>query len=248
MSQTVVITGGSRGIGRSLTEGFVKAGYSVVVGARNASGIEDVSAERVRFFPCDVAIQSDHQRLIDAALEWTGRLDVYVNNAGVSEWRPIGAIDETFFDNMIAVNLKGTFWGCKAAAEAMPSGGVIVNISSLAGKRGTANNSMYVAAKFGVNGMTQSLAKELGPKQIRVNALCPVLIRTPGLIDALKTEWSPAKGDPDAFLENFKLGNAALGRLPTGDDVCAMALFLASDAAAAITGQCINVDCGVLPQ
>lgn len=248
MTRTAIVTGGSRGIGRSLTKGFVAAGYHVVVGARNASGIEAVSRERVRFVPCDVGTEADHHRLVEEALAWTGRLDVYVNNAGVSEWRPIDRIDEAFFETMISVNLKGVFWGCKAAAAAFRSGGCIINISSLAGKRGTANNSMYVAAKFGVNGMTQSLAKELGPRNIRVNALCPVLIHTPGLIDALMMQWSPAKGDPEGFLESFKAANAALGRLPTGDDVCAMALFLASGHGSAITGQCINVDCGVLPQ
>jgi 3-oxoacyl-[acyl-carrier protein] reductase/meso-butanediol dehydrogenase/(S,S)-butanediol dehydrogenase/diacetyl reductase len=107
---------------------------------------------------------------------------------------------------------------------------------------------MYVATKFGMNGLTQSLAKELGPAAIRVNALCPVLIRTPGLMEALETDWSPARGDPEAFLASFIAGNAPLGRLPTGDDVASMAVYLASEAASAITGQCINVDCGVLPQ
>lgn len=248
MQRTVIITGGSRGIGRSLTEGFVAAGYSVVVGARNPSGIEAVSAEQVRFVSVDVRNEADHALLVESALAWTGRVDAYVNNAGFSAWRPIDAIDAEFFDEMMAVNLKGAFWGCKAAAASMKSGGSIINISSLAGKRGTANNSMYVATKFGMNGLTQSLAKELGPRAIRVNALCPVLVRTPGLMDALMTDWSPAKGDPEGFLARFSKEQSALGTLPTGEDVAALAVYLASSAAAAITGQCINVDCGVLPQ
>lgn len=248
MRKTVIITGGTKGIGRSLTEGFATAGYAVVVGARNPGRIEDASPGNIQFVPIDVRLEADHFRLSQAAIEWTGRVDVYVNNAGFSAWRPIGAIDDAFFDDMMAVNLKGAFWGCKAAAAAMPKGGVIVNISSLAGKRGTSNNAMYVATKFGMNGLTQSLAKELGPSAIRVNALCPVLIETPGLMEALQTDWSPAKGDPKAFLANFTAGNSPLGRLPTGEDVASMAIYLASDAAAAMTGQCINVDCGVLPQ
>ncbi|WP_375450201.1 SDR family NAD(P)-dependent oxidoreductase [uncultured Devosia sp.] len=248
MQRTVIITGGSRGIGRSLTEGFVAAGYAVVVGARNASGIEEVSPDQVRFVPTDVQHEADHQRLVDTAIEWTGRADVYINNAGFSAWRPIGAIDSDFFDGMMNVNLKGAFWGCKAAAAAMTDGGAIINISSLAGKRGTSNNAMYVATKFAMNGLTQSLAKELGPQRIRVNALCPVLVRTPGLMDALMTDWSPARGDPESFLAGFTASQTALGRLPTGEEVTNMALFLASEGASAITGQCINVDCGVLPQ
>ena len=249
MNKTVIITGGSRGIGRSLTECFVAAGYCVVVGARNESGVCGVDADKVRFVAADVRNESDHQKLIFACLDWTGRLDVYVNNAGASEWRPIDEIDEAFFNEMIAANLRSAFWGCKAASRAFEkNGGVIVNISSIAGKRGSSNNAMYAASKFGMNGLTQSLAKELGPRNIRVNALCPVLIRTDGLMEALKSKWSPAKGDPDAFLRDFATANSALGRLPTGAEVGGMAVYLASNAAAGITGQCINVDCGVFPQ
>jgi NAD(P)-dependent dehydrogenase (short-subunit alcohol dehydrogenase family) len=248
MQKTVVITGGSKGIGRSLTEAFVAAGYAVVVGARSASGIDQVDPKNVRFVSCDVRNLADHEKLVGAAIDWTGRVDCYVNNAGFSAWRAINEIDDTFFDEMMSVNLKGAFWGCRVAASALKPGGTVLNISSLAGKRGTPNNSMYVATKFGMNGMTQSLAKELGPLGIRVNALCPVLVRTPGLLDALAATNSPAKGDPETFLEAFRLRESPLARLPTGNEVAAMAVFLASDAASAISGQCINVDCGVLPQ
>lgn len=248
MQKSVVITGGNRGIGRSLTQSFADAGYYVVVGARNSSGVESIAPGKVKFIKSDVRSEPDHHRLVAAAVEKTGGLDAYVNNAGFSEWRPIGEIDDTFFDTMMNTNLKGAFWGCKAAAMVMKQGGAIINISSLAAKRGTANNSMYCASKFGMTGLTQSLAKELGPKGIRVNAVCPVLIRTDGLMEALQTRWSPANGDPEAFLEGFRAANCALGRLPTGEDVGAMCLHLASPAASAITGQSINVDCGVLPQ
>ena len=178
----------------------------------------------------------------------TGSLDVYVNNAGVSEWRPINNIDELFLDDLLATNLKSAFWGCKAAINTMQEGGTIINISSIASKRGSSNNSAYCASKFGMNGLTQSLAKEVGVKGIRVNALCPVLIPTSGLIEALKSPFSPANGDPEEFIASFKSANAALGRLPTGSEVASMCLFLASEGASAITGQCINVDCGVFPQ
>jgi NAD(P)-dependent dehydrogenase (short-subunit alcohol dehydrogenase family) len=123
-----------------------------------------------------------------------------------------------------------------------------VNISSLAGKRGSANNAAYCAAKFGVNGLTQALAKELGAAGIRVNAVCPVYVRTDGLLEALSDPESPTGGhDIAAYLDEFSRSQSALKVLPTGDQVAAACLFLASEAAGAITGQCVNVDCGVLP-
>jgi len=246
--KTAVITGGNRGIGLSLTEAFVEAGYAVVVGARKDTGIESRFAGKARFVAMDVRAEDGHRLLTDTARAWTGRVDVYVNNAGFSEWRPIGSIDEAFFDTLIDTNLKGAFWGCKVAVEAMAQGGVIINVSSIAGKRGSANNAMYCASKFGMNGLTQALAKEVGGGGIRVNAVCPVLIETDGLLEALRGEFSPAKTDPRQFFSKFAAENAALGRLPTGREVGEVCVFLASEAASAMTGQCINVDCGVFPQ
>ena len=130
----------------------------------------------------------------------------------------------------------------------MTQGGAIINISSIAGKRGSANNSVYCASKFGMNGLTQALAKEVGAQSIRVNAVCPVLIPTAGLLHALEGAYAPAHGDTEAFMAHFTRANSALGRLPTGPDVGAMCVFLASDDASAVTGQCLNVDCGVFPQ
>jgi NAD(P)-dependent dehydrogenase (short-subunit alcohol dehydrogenase family) len=247
-TKTVVITGGNRGIGLGITEAFVDAGYFVVVGARKEDGLAKRFGDRVAFRTTDVRDESAHARLAQVAVDKTGSLDCYVNNAGFSAWRPIDQIDEAFFTEIIATNLKGAFWGCKAAAHAMKQGGSIVNISSIAGKRGSANNTAYCASKFGMNGLTQSLAKEVGPRGIRVNAVCPVLIATAGLLEALEGPFSPSKGDAEAFLSKFTADNAALKRLPTASEVASMCVFLASEAASAVTGQCINVDCGVFPQ
>ena len=249
MSQKVsIVTGGSRGIGLSITESFVDAGYAVVVGARSESDLESRFPGQIRFASMDVSREGGHLQLTELALEEWGRVDVYVNNAGFSAWRPIELIDDTFFDELVGTNLKGAFWGCKAAAGAMQEGGAIINVSSIAGKRGSSNNTLYCASKFGMNGLTQALAKELGGRSIRVNAVCPVLVPTDGLLDALGGAHAPAQGDPQAFLEKFTEANTALGRLPTGSEVAAACVFLASDEASAITAQCINVDCGVLPQ
>ena len=247
--KTLIITGGNRGIGEAITRVFYAQGYNVLIGARTETGITQALGKRARFHAADVCNESDHQVLINAAIKWTGRVDVYINCAGFSEWRPVNEVDIDFWNMMIDTNLKGTFWGCKSAAERLSEGGCIINVSSLAGKRGSANNSVYCASKFGVNGITQALAKELGPRGIRVNAVCPVYIQTDSVIQALKDHRSPAQGkDVQAYLDKFASENAALKRLPTGDEVAKLCLILASDEASAITGQCINIDCGVLPQ
>ena len=248
-SKTVIITGGNRGIGEAITRAFYDHGYHVLIGAIIDTKLPEKLGERVRFDKTDVRREEDNYALVEAAMEWTGRLDVYINCAGFSEWRSLNDVDEDFWNKMIDTNLKGTFWGCKAAAKSLKKGGCIINISSIAGKRGSANNSVYCASKFGVNGITQALAKELGAEGIRVNAVCPVYIQTEGLMEALKEKSSPAQGENvELYLKKFASENAALKRLPAGDDVAKMCLFLASDDASAITGQCINVDCGVLPQ
>ena len=246
--KSVVVTGGNRGIGLDITEAFVNAGYYVVVGARQERGLKERFGDRIVFQEIDVRNESDHKKLVELAVKRTGGLDIYVNNAGFSAWRPIENIDRAFLDDILNTNLKGAFWGCKAASPALNSGGSIINISSIAGKRGSANNAAYVASKFGMNGLTQSLAKELGPRGIRVNALCPVLIETDGLLEAMRRPYAPGNVDPVAFIAKFAAENAALKVLPTGPEVASMCIMLASDAASAITGQCINVDCGVFPQ
>jgi NAD(P)-dependent dehydrogenase (short-subunit alcohol dehydrogenase family) len=249
INRTVIISGGNRGIGEAITKAFWKEGYHVLMGARTDTKLTAQLGKEVRFQRTDVCLESDHRVLVKSAFEWTGRLDVFINCAGFSQWRPINEVDLDFWNKMIDTNLKGTFWGCKVAAESLSEGGCIINISSLAGKRGSANNSVYCASKFGVNGLTQALAKELGPKGIRVNAVCPVYVQTQGLMEALGDKRSPTQGmDIEFYLEKFAAENAALRRLPTGDEVARMCLFLASLEASAITGQCINVDCGVLPQ
>jgi 3-oxoacyl-[acyl-carrier protein] reductase/meso-butanediol dehydrogenase/(S,S)-butanediol dehydrogenase/diacetyl reductase len=246
MSKTVVITGGTKGIGRAIAETFSEAGWKVFVGSRTNSL---PAGSALQYVATDVRKRGDHVRLVNAAIQETGSLDCYINCAGISVWRPLAEIDEKFWTDMIQTNLDGVFWGSQAAAAKLKSGGTVINLSSLAGKRGSANNSAYCASKFGVNGITQSLAKELGPRGIRVNAVCPVYVETEMILESLKDPHSPAGGqNVAAYLKNFTQGNAALQRLPKAHEVATACLFLASDAASAITGQCINVDCGVLPQ
>ena len=244
--RVVAITGGTRGIGRAIAELFAQRGDRVAVCSRSEvrSGLDGLYARRA-----DVRRREELRRFIADAQRQFGALDVFVNCAGVSLWKPVGKIDEAFAAELIETNVLGTLWGCAVAADALPEGGCIVNVSSLAGKRGSANNSVYCAAKFAVNGITQALAKELGPRGIRVNAVCPVYVRTETIMAALAEPASPAAGgDVGGYLASFAATQTALGRLPTETEVAEVVYFLASSAAAAITGQCLNVDCGTLPQ
>jgi len=247
--RTVIITGGTKGIGASISKYFHDMGDYVLISAREDNGLAEQLGERARYVKTDVKKLEDHYRLIKEAKAWTGGIEVYVNCAGFSGWRSVGDADEEFWDEMINTNLKGVFWGCKAAAESLRAGSSIINVSSLAGKRGSTHNSVYCASKFGVNGITQALAKELGPRNIRVNAVCPVYVKTEGLLKALADKRSPAQGrDLNSYLDRFAAEQTSLKRLPTGEEIAQVCYFLSSPEASAITGQCLNVDCGVLPQ
>lgn len=253
--KTAVVTGGTQGIGLEIARVFAAAGYAVTVSGRQEASAElssliKSSGGKVEFFCADARKRSDQTRLAEHAFKKSGKLDVWINCAGISIWKPLGEVEEGFWSDVMETNAGGTLWGCQAAARAMTgSGGVIVNISSLAGKRGSANNSAYCASKFAVNGITQALAKELGPMKIRVNAVCPVYVETPMILESLALPNSPAGGgNVREYLNEFATSQAALKRLPLAQEVAKTCLFLASDDSSAITGQCINVDCGVLPQ
>lgn len=248
MNESVVVTGGSKGIGRAIVLKLAAQGFRVISGSRTPiANIPLHLTDLITHCEMDVKNPEDHVKLVELAGSSPNRLRAFVNNAGFSEWQPIENIETSFLQDILETNLMGYFWGCKAAARGLSQGGSIINISSLAARRGTPNNSAYVASKFGVAGLTQSMAKELGPRGIRVNAVCPVLIETPGLLEALNELKSPGKGKPEEFLNSFALQQTALGRLPTAEEVANLVYFLLSDDASGITGQSINVDCGVLP-
>ena len=248
-ARTVVVTGGTTGIGAAIVRAFQAHGDYVLVAARRAGSAVEKRDARLRFMACDVREIRELRAVTKHAAAWRGGLDVFVNNAGLSGWRSLARIDEAFWDIMMETNLKGVAFGCQAAAAYLKPGGCIVNVSSLAGKRGSANNAVYCAAKFGVNGLTQALAKELGPRGIRVNAVCPVYVDTTQIREALAEPEAPARGrSVDAYLADFAATQTALGRLPLAEEVARVVCFLASDEASAMTGQCVNVDCGTLPQ
>lgn len=245
--RVVAVTGGTRGLGEAAAALFLERGDAVAVCARFPQPA--ASASGVFAYQADVRHPAAVRQFMEAVVQRFGRLDVVVNCAGVSRWRAIEDIDEAMVAEVLETAVLGTLWACAAAARFLSAGGCIINLSSLAGKRGSANNSAYCAAKFAVNGMTQALAKELGPRGIRVNAVCPVYVETPQLLAALAEPAAPPRGqDVQSYLREFAASQTALGRLPEAREVAETAYFLASPAASAITGQCLNVDCGTLPQ
>ena len=248
-NKTVVITGGTQGIGLEIVKKFLINNNNVFVGSRSESKAFKKECSDATFVKTDVKKISDIENLIQTASKTTGNIDVLINNAGISIWKKLENVNENFFYDIIYTNLKGTVFCCKSAAKQMKNKGIIINIASLAGKRGSKNNSIYVASKFAVVGVTQALAKELGVYGIRVNSICPVYIDTPSLLSNLSGDH-PEVGnlDPSEFLKQWGKANSALQRLPSGSECADACFYLASDSSSAITGQNINVDCGVLPQ
>ena len=246
--KVVIVTGGSSGIGFDIVKKYLKNEWYVLVLARKKYSYFSLN-KKFHFLKGDVSNENSHKNIVKLALKLYGRIDCYINCAGVSEWKSIDKVNTRFWNKIIGTNLLGTMWGCKIASKNLKKGGSIINISSIAGKRGSTNNSIYCASKFGVNGLTQSLSKELGSRNIRVNALCPVYIKTPGLKKALKDVISPTKGkNINNYLEDFSTVNSAIKQLPSGEDVANLCFYLSSINAKVITGQCINIDSGVLPQ
>lgn len=248
-NKTVVITGGTQGIGLEIVKKFLVNDNNVFVGSRSESKEFKEQCIGATFVKTDVKKIADIENLMDIAVKPTGNIDVLINNAGISIWKKIDNVNESFFYDIIDTNLKGVVFCCKYATKQMKNKGIIINIASLAGKRGSKNNSIYVASKFAVVGVTQALAKELGVYGIRVNSICPVYIDTPSLLANLSGDH-PEVGDlePSEFLKEWGKANSALQRLPSGSECADACYYLASDSSSAITGQNINVDCGVLPQ
>jgi NAD(P)-dependent dehydrogenase (short-subunit alcohol dehydrogenase family) len=202
---------------------------------------------------CDITKEEDIIKLIDSVLKEYGHIDILVNNARAvtgQDSMPLVELDSSVWDRVIAVNLRGTYLCCKYAGRQMieqKTGGRIINISSEAGKRGVANMAAYCASKFGIIGLTQSLALDLAPYQITVNAICP------GSTDTHRVNYrerllAEKQGIPEDELREQRLQERArkipLGRAAVPDDIAAVAAFLASEEAGYITGQSINVSGG----
>ena len=243
----IIITGGTKGIGLAIAKEFLENKWKVIITGRSEPSFYKKNKNKnLKFFKMNVRFEKDHISLFKEAIKWNKSIDCLVNCAGVSSWRPIKLVDNSFVDMIFETNIKSVIWSCKQASTFMKSGSSIINISSIASKRGSKNNSIYCASKFAVNGITQSLSREFGKKNIRVNALCPVNILTNGLKSAFKSNFSPTQGNTKKYMKNFIDQQSALSKLPTKEDVAYFCYFLASDKSSHITGQSFNLDSGVV--
>lgn len=240
--KVVVVTGGSKGLGRAMASGFAEAGADVVVASRKLDECEKVAAllrerfgHRALAVACHVGDWEQCGRLIDTTVAELGRVDVLVNNAGIAPVPPslLGVTSE-LFDKTIDVNLKGPLRLTALAAEHMASGSSIINISSKASLRPTPSTLVYAAAKAGQNVLTKAAAQELGPRGIRVNGIVCGTFHTDSLHRSLPTEEA----------QRTLARGLGLGRIADADEVVGTALYLASDASSYLTGSTIVLDGG----
>lgn len=232
--RVAVVTGSGQGIGRAIAWGLADAGCDVVLNARRVSDLEITAAgvrERGRrALIVDGDIRDFSEELADRTLAEFGTLDIWVNNVGGSDEKDVHLLVDTsddVFRSMMELNLTSAFQGCKAAANRMGDGGVIVNITSGAGTRGSPYTGPYAAAKAALINLTQTLALELAERGIRVNAVSPGPVITEAYLEVLGIE-----NKLDELVRTIPLGRAG-----TPDDIAAMVVFLCSPAASWITGE-----------
>ena len=238
----VLVTGGSRGIGRATAQAFREAGAQVAVNGRTAEstadGIAAMGDDGLIAAPGDIGTVAGCEAVVDAALDAFGGLDVLVNSAGVAKARSIETCDEAFWDEVMDINLKGTFFCIRAAAAALrESRGSIVNVASTSGLTGDANLSTYCASKGGVVLLTKALSAEFAP-EVRVNCVCPGWVDT----DMAKV-YINNSDDPAAARAEID-ADSPMGRIARPDEIAASILYLASKAAGIVTGVVLPIDGG----
>jgi 3-oxoacyl-[acyl-carrier protein] reductase len=242
--KVALITGASRGIGRAIAVEFARDGADVAIVGRDRAALEEVASAcaaaradaRVKRIVADVADQAAVDAFVLETMSEFGRIDFAVGNAGQSIDSLLMRLKPETLDTMLDVNLKSAFYLCMAVTKPMMKqrSGSIVLVSSIVGLTGNAGQAAYAASKAGLLGLAKSVAKELGSRNIRVNAVAP------GLIDTAMTGKMP-EAARDQMLKQI-----SLGRPGTPDDVSGVVTFLCSDAAAYVTGQTLVVDGGVL--
>ena len=241
--KVVLVTGGSRGIGKEVALKFAKEGYNVVTNyVSDKTDKEGLKKEfennnvKALVLKADVSKTEDVENLVKQAIDTFGKIDVLVNNAGITRDNLLMRMPEEDFDKVIETNLKGTFLVTKAVTKYMMKKrqGSIINLSSVVGVAGNAGQSNYSASKAGIIGFTKSVAKELASRNIRANAVAPGFIET-DMTDVLKED-----------VKEHIYNQIPLKRMGTAKEVAELIYFLGSDNSSYITGQVINIDGGMV--
>ena len=237
--KTAVVTGGSRGLGRAICLELARGGANVVLcyagneaaASETVAACESLGAKAVAI-RCDVSKEDEVKALMDAALKTFGRIDILVNNAGISAREPLYQYDPAAFKNIMDLNVTAVFNGCRAVAPIMKAqgGGAIINTSSMVSIYGQPSGVGYPTSKFAVNGLTRSLARELGRDNIRVNAVAPGVTRTDMVANL-----------PEDMVKRI-CAPIPLQRMGEPQEVANAFLFLASDLASYVTGEILSVD------
>ena len=242
--KVAVVTGSSRGIGRSIAETMAQMGAKVVISSRKAEACEPVAAAirdkggKAAVIPCNISRRNEVEALIRGAEETLGPIDILVCNAAVNPYYgPLGEITDEAFDKIMGANVKSNLWLCSLAIPGMAArgGGAVVIVSSIAGIRGTEMIGAYGISKAADFALARNLAVEWGPKNVRVNCIAPGLV---------KTDFARALWEDEKALERRNRATP-LRRIGAPDEIGGVAAFLASPAASFITGQVIVADGGV---
>ncbi|MBN2322338.1 MAG: sorbitol-6-phosphate dehydrogenase [Spirochaetes bacterium] len=252
--KTAIVTGGGRGLGEAICRSLAGEGVSVAVADISGDVVQTVSDDLKDTYKkpslaiqTDVTVEKDVETMVRKTVEEWGRLDIMVCNAGVVISEEISEFPFRDFEKVISVNLLGYFLCAKHAARAMKPNkhGVIVQINSKSGKKGSYKNSAYSSSKFGGIGLTQSISLDLAPYNIRVNAICPGnLLDSPLWVNSLYTQYAKKWGITEEEVRKRYIDQVPLKRGCTYDDVTSLLLFLVSDQASYMTGQAINVTGG----
>lgn len=245
--KVAIVTGGAMGIGRAAALAFIREGAKVAIGDLDASGAE-TAAELLRaggevfFHRTDVGVSSDVESLVQATVARYGRLDILFNNVGVAIAGSVTELSEDDWNRVLNINLSGVWRGMKFAIPEMikGGGGSIINTSSVQSMIGFPGWSGYAASKGGINALTQQAAVEYAKHKIRINAIAPGTIMTP-----MNTRIFDTVDDPQSLIDTWNSMHA-LGRFGQPEEVAAAVVFLASDEASFITGECLRVDGGLV--
>jgi len=250
-NHVAVVTGGGSGIGAAICRTFGEEGAAVAVfdvveeSARQVAAEVQKAGGVARAFGVDVTDRSAVEAAADRVEAGLGPITIWVNNAGVSHILPFLECTDEIWDRTLAVNLKGTFIGCQAAIRRMlpRRRGSVINMSSQSGKTGNSHYAAYCASKFGVIGLTQSLAVEFAPQGIRVNAICPGVVMTP-MWQAQVGDYARKRNMRPEEVRPYMESRIPMGRLGEPEEVARVAVFLAGDDASYVTGQAVNVSGG----